>query len=85
MGLPPEKSIVLHFFLWFVAAAFLALMVERKLVPAAIGYLAAFGYLCHAPEQRWIAMVVANFILAANVYIAWRRPLSPKPSRATGR
>jgi serine/threonine-protein kinase len=74
LGIPPESSIVLHFFLWFMAAALLSLAIDRRMVPSAIGYLAAFLYLCKVPSDRWPVMVLANFVLAANIYIAWRRP-----------
>jgi hypothetical protein len=71
LGVPPGSMIVIHFFLWFVVVGSIALTIDKRLLVAAIAYLASFLFLCHRPELRWHVMVVANFVLAANVFLAW--------------
>ena len=70
-----EDLIVTHFFLWFVVAGVASITIDRRVVPSAITYLIAFVYLCHAPEQRWVAMVLSNLVLSVNLLVAWASPV----------
>jgi serine/threonine-protein kinase len=78
LHVPPDGMIVCHFFLWFVIAGMTAITVDRRVAPAAIAYLLAFLYLSYNPEHRWYVMVLANFTLSVNLFVAWAR-FSPKP------
>ncbi len=74
LGIKPATTIVLHLFNWFVVLSMVAIAVDRRVAPAAVGYLACFLFLCHAPQYRWYVMSAANFGVALTAFIAWRKP-----------
>ncbi|AKU93447.1 serine/threonine protein kinase [Labilithrix luteola] len=78
-----DVLMALHVFLWFVIASSFAAVVDRRLWPTAIGYFAAFVFLCLVPEARWHAITVANLVLLVNVLLAWAS-LDDRPKRFGG-
>lgn len=70
----PFWSIIhLHVFLWFVVVTFVAVFLDRRFWPAAIGFLVAFGVIAAVPHAMWHAIAFGNFVLWVNGLVAWGR------------
>ncbi len=72
MGLSVANTVTLFIFTWFLVAAFLSVLVERRVYPAAIVYLLAFVAAAAEPTWRWAAASVANLGMAVVLGFAWR-------------
>jgi len=71
-GLDPTQFRTLMMFLWFCAAAMLAVTLERRMAPAAAGYFA--GFLVGAWQPQWLfaCMSLSNVVLTVNLIAVWR-------------
>ena len=67
MGLALEPTTVVFAFLWFVVTALAAIVLEHRMAPAALGYLAAFFVAARWPEWKWCAMSLSQLVLTVNV------------------
>ncbi len=72
VGMPPRMSQVLDLFLWFVLTGMLSIAVDRRLLPGALGYLAAFFAACVWPRWIYLAMSASNLVLTATMLLVWR-------------
>jgi hypothetical protein len=72
-------------FLWFVISGMVAIAVDRRLVPAAVGFAAGFGVAVAYPTWVWYAMSASNFAFMLNAAWNWRpatiRPTSEEMAR----
>ncbi len=66
MGLALVPTTVLMVFFWFTMTAHSAITMDRRMVPAAVGYLAAFMVSARWPALRWCAMSAANLTFTVN-------------------
>ncbi len=67
MGLPLGATAVMFVFLWFALTTHVAIVLDRRMIPAAVGFLVAFLVAARWPEGRWIAMSASNLLLTLNV------------------
>jgi tRNA A-37 threonylcarbamoyl transferase component Bud32 len=67
MALPLGVLSTMFVFLWFVLAAHVAIVLDRRMAPMAAGYLVAFFVAARWPDWRWIAMSLSNLALTLNV------------------
>ena len=67
MGLPLEATTVMFFFLWFALTSHVAIVLDRRMAPAAVGFLAAFVVAARWPGLRWCAMSACNLVLTVNL------------------
>lgn len=74
MGLAPEPTTVVFVFLWFVVTALAAIVLEHRMAPAALGYLAAFLVAARWPEWKWCAMSVSQLALTVNPVVIGAPP-----------
>ncbi|HZO13858.1 MAG TPA: serine/threonine-protein kinase [Polyangiaceae bacterium] len=72
LGLDPSVPDVFLFLLWFMATSFIAIGVEKRLLPAALIHLASFFLVIRYLELRFYAMAFANFATAVNIVAVWR-------------
>jgi serine/threonine-protein kinase len=72
MDLPIDLSQVMMLFLWLVIAVMMAIGVDRRLAPSAVGFLAAFLFAARYPEHRFFAMSACNFVFTVNAVVLWR-------------
>ena len=72
LGLSITTTITLLLLVWFIVASMLTASVDRRLYPAALGYLVAFVASAADASLRWIAIGLANAVLAIVVGLAWR-------------
>lgn len=69
-----------HLFIFFVAGAVGAIVIERWLWPSGVVYCLAFLFGSVRPELSLHAMSASNLVLAANAYLIWRdQPGGPAP------
>ena len=80
LGLSREHGNVLHVFVWFATAAAVVIYVNRRLLAAALGYLAMFMIALVVPERTWTLAAVGNLILLATTIFAWRSRRPKRPS-----
>jgi hypothetical protein len=59
-------------FLWGTCAAWLAIALDPRFIPGAIGYFAAFMVAARWPEAQLYATSTANMIFSANLIVLWR-------------
>lgn len=78
MGLRPRDGHTLHLFLWFVGASFTAMVVERRLAVAALGYLLAWAASVMRPDQLYALITMSSLLLVAVCVWAWGRPSAPR-------
>ena len=76
LGLPLLHLFVLYLHCWFFSAAVFAIFVDRRFLPSAAAFLAAFVGACIAPDHVWDFMSASNGVLTINLLIAWSRPLA---------
>ncbi len=63
---------VMMILLWFSSAVMTSLAIDRRFVPSALGYLAAFIFAAKYPEHRWWAAAASNGLLTVNAVWVWR-------------
>ena len=71
MGLESFQGLTLHFFLWFTMVSALCILVDKRFLPAAVGYLFGFFVVSAYPELLFPMMSLANFVLTANAVWIW--------------
>ncbi|TNE84682.1 MAG: hypothetical protein EP330_28850 [Deltaproteobacteria bacterium] len=71
-GVPVRAILASHFFLWATMVGTSALAVDRRLAPAAVGYLVAFMVSAWVPDGRNLLMAVPNAMLALAVWQIYR-------------
>jgi len=59
-------------FLWAATASFVAITLERRITPAAIGFLLAFFAAAKWPRAIPLCMSLSNVVLTANLLAVWR-------------
>lgn len=74
MELPYPLAEQLMVFLWATIAANAAATVEHRLLPSAIGYIAAFFVTVSLPEYRFLAMAAGNLTFLLNGMYIWQMP-----------
>ncbi len=67
MGLPVEATKGMLIFLWFALSSHVAIVLDRRMVPAAVGFLAAFVVAARWPGLRWCAVSASNLVITLNV------------------
>jgi eukaryotic-like serine/threonine-protein kinase len=72
LGLSVVVASVVMILMWAVIAAMVAIAVDRRLWPMAVGYLIAFLCAARWPEQRFWAMAASNLILTINAVAIWK-------------
>jgi len=72
MGLPIVQSDLLMMFLWFVVVAMIAITIDWRLTPAALGYAVAFAAAMRWPDRRLYVMSAANGIFTITALWHWR-------------
>lgn len=75
MGIPPLAGHSLHLFLWFVGASFAAMVIERTLAIAAVGYLLAWGASIAWPGALYPLITLSSALILALTVWAWGRPV----------
>jgi hypothetical protein len=73
MQMPPRMSQVLDTFIWFCVASMFTITVERRLLPAAIGYFFAFAIGCWRPSILFAVMSASNFVMTLTAVNIWAR------------
>ncbi len=85
MGLTIIQAELLMLFHWFVLAGMVAIGIDRRLFPMAIGYGVAFGVVVAQPGWLLFAMSASNFVFLVNAAWYWRpatiRPTSEERAR----
>jgi serine/threonine-protein kinase len=85
MGLTILQSKQLMLFLWFALAGMLAIGIDRRMYPIAIGYAVAFGVAVARPAWMMFAMSASNFVFLVTSAWHWRpatfRPTSEEIAR----
>ena len=71
-GFRADESLLVHEFVWFFLAAILALTFDKRLLPAAFGYLTMFIIMALAPDIRLYVFNLPHAILTINYVLAWR-------------
>lgn len=71
VGVPVAQTQVLMIFNYFVVAGVVAMTVDIRMVPTAIGYGVMFGLATLHPDLRLYFMGAGNFILMLNSYYSW--------------
>jgi hypothetical protein len=62
---------------WAISAAMIAITLERRLVPTAIGYFGVIALTIAAPEPRLYWVTLGNLVFTINtVWIWWPRTRS---------
>jgi eukaryotic-like serine/threonine-protein kinase len=74
MGLALAPTTVMLVFVWFAVTAHAAIVLDRRVAPAAAAYLAAFLVAARWPEWRWCAMSLSNLALTANLVAVGASP-----------
>lgn len=74
MGISAQEGHTLHLFLWFVASAFTAMVVERRLFIASLSYLLAWAASVLRPDQLYPLITVSSSVLLTVAVWAWGRP-----------
>lgn len=69
LHLPLVPTTVMFVFLWFAITTQAAIVLERRIAPAAVGYFAAFLVSARWPDLRWIAMSLSHIGLTVNVVV----------------
>jgi serine/threonine protein kinase len=59
-------------FLWAATASFVAITLERRIAPAAIGFLVAFFAAAKWPRAIPLCMSLSNVVLTVNLLAVWR-------------
>ncbi|MDB4931754.1 MAG: Serine/threonine protein kinase PrkC, regulator of stationary phase [Myxococcaceae bacterium] len=67
MPLPLDVLSTMFVFVWFVLSAHVAIVLDRRIAPMAVGYLVAFLAAARWPEWRWVAMSLSSLALTLNV------------------
>ena len=80
IGLPWRTSLVLHFSVWAGIGVGLAVFLDRRFFPTAIGYCAGFLLAAKMPQHLWHWVSLANVVLTANVVLLWGS-LQDKPRK----
>jgi serine/threonine-protein kinase len=70
-GFPPVTAQTFQMLLWCCVLTLLAVTIEARLFPAAIGYLISFFVVARFPDQRFVAMAAANLITFATIVVIW--------------
>jgi serine/threonine-protein kinase len=70
-GFPPVTAQTFQMLLWCCAITLLAVTIEVRLFPAALGYLISFFVVARFPDQRFAAMAAANLITFATIIVIW--------------
>ncbi|WP_428261303.1 serine/threonine protein kinase [Haliangium sp.] len=71
LGVLPAVAQCFHIFLWMCVVTIMALAIERRLWPAAVGMLLAFLLSAHWPGLRMWMRAGANTLLLANALMIW--------------
>jgi hypothetical protein len=72
IGLDIDQLRVGFIFLWAATASFVALTLERRIAPAAFGFLVAFFAAARWPRAIPLCMSLSNVVLTANLLAVWR-------------
>ncbi len=81
MGIPALHGHTLHLFLWAVGAGFTAMVLERRLWIAAVGYLIAWAGSIARPDMLYPLITVTSMLLLAVLAWAWGSPSQGKGMR----
>ncbi len=71
MGMDPKQGLVLHFFLWFSIAGAFCIFLDRRFIPAAVGYLFCFFASSLWHELTFPLISLGNFVLTVNALWLW--------------
>ncbi|MDH5490368.1 MAG: serine/threonine protein kinase [Myxococcales bacterium] len=89
LGIPTRIVEAQQLFHWAAITSMVALTVERRVWPAALGYLLGFALCAFWLEWRYVFMSAANLLLTINVFWIWlgsgasaAPPQSPPPGAA---
>ncbi|MCC6527407.1 MAG: serine/threonine protein kinase [Polyangiaceae bacterium] len=81
-GLEAQTVVTVALVMWSAIAAMVAHGIDRRMVPTALGYLAAFFVAARFPARAFDAMAGAHLLLTVNVAAIWRPPVvSPRLAR----
>ena len=69
LDIAPNHTHVLHIFLWFCTALFLAITIDRRVLLSAIGYLVAFMLAANWPEYLPVFLSGGNVTLCLNALL----------------
>ncbi len=72
LGIDPVTTNIFMMFQWFIMAAVVAIVLEWRLWPTAVGFGVAFLVAGRWPDARFAAMAVSNAILTINAVWVWR-------------
>ncbi|MEM9491238.1 MAG: hypothetical protein AAGC55_18970, partial [Myxococcota bacterium] len=75
-GFSPAHSLLVHVFIWFFLALLVAVTFDRRLLPAALGYLLTFLAMSVDPDLGFYITAAPHGLLTVNAVLIWR------PSRA---
>ncbi len=78
MHMPVHMSQMLDPFIWFCVSSLISISVDRRLAPAAVGYLATFLFACAVPEWAFVAMSASNLLLTMTAVGVWRDGERPR-------
>jgi serine/threonine-protein kinase len=62
-------------YIWFLVSGMIAIAIERRWWPAAVGYFVLFLVIAAWPSVFFEAIAAANFLFTANLLYIWRMPL----------
>ena len=72
LGFPVLQFQVLLLLLWFFCAAMVAVTLEWRIAPSALGYLLAFFVAAWQPHWVYVCMSLSNVVLTVNLLAVWR-------------
>ncbi len=71
-GFTPLQSIMVHVFIWFFLATVVAFTFDRRLLPTAFGYLAAFLTIAMVPDIALYVVHIPHGLMTINAVLVWR-------------
>ncbi len=71
MDLPVQSTEQILVFLWAVIATYTTILVERRLAPVAVSFIAAFILSVAYPAQRYLFMAAGTCMCVATVVAVW--------------